>query len=159
MLDHGCAPGGRRSAIEIVFENGVDAFVGECPDGQCARRNGLSARSIDAAEQSYDAEAASKALFGMGPIGEYRYHKSFGIRADRCRPAPEALRRPFGITPVCTRHVFWIGAVTRTAVTARMSSDALAAMEDLDCPAGDGYIDLCTDQCIRNRVKIAAAST
>jgi hypothetical protein len=50
MLDHGAALSGRWSAIEIVFENGGDALVGERPDGDGADRDRLGTRRIECRE-------------------------------------------------------------------------------------------------------------
>src|SRR5580704_18326422 len=123
MLDHGAALSGRWSAIEIVFENGGDALVGERPDGDGASRDGFGARRIEAAEQAQHAEAGAKALLGMRTVGEHGDHEPFGIGTDRSRPALEALRRPCGIASVRARHVVRIGAVPRTAIAALMGGD------------------------------------
>src|SRR5215468_8153311 len=94
MLDHGWVLSGLWSAIEIVFENGGDALVGERPDSECAGRNGLGAGRIEAAKQAQHAEAGAKALLGMRTVGEHGDDEAFGVRTDRARPPLEALRRP-----------------------------------------------------------------
>src|ERR1700681_2527815 len=99
MLDHSAALSGRWGAIEIVFENGGDALVGERPDGECASRDGFGASRVNATEQAQHTEAGSKALFRMRAVSERGDHQRFGIRADRSRPALEACRRPCGVAP------------------------------------------------------------
>ena len=83
MLDHGAALSGRWSAIELVFENGGDALVGERPDGECASRNGFGASRINATEQAQHTEASSKALFRMRTVGEHGDHQRLGVGTDR----------------------------------------------------------------------------
>src|SRR6202030_1191138 len=132
MLDHGAALSGRWSAIELVFENGGDALVGERPDGECAGRNGLGAGRGKPAKQAQHTEAGAKALLGMRTVGEHGDHEAFGVRADRTRPPLEALRRPCGVAPMRARHVVRIGAVTRAAVATLMSSNAFGVVEHFD---------------------------
>src|SRR5215207_3528469 len=83
MLDHGAALSGRWSALEIVFENGGDALVGERPDGECASRDGFGASRVDATEQAQHTEAGSKALFRMRAVGEHGDHQRLGVATDR----------------------------------------------------------------------------
>jgi hypothetical protein len=77
----------------------------------------------------------------------------FGVRADGPRPAPEAVRCPFGVAAMRARHVVGIGAMPTTAVAALMGSDTPAAMEDLDGARGDADIDLSANEGVRHRVE------
>jgi hypothetical protein len=58
-------------AVEIVFEDGGNALVGERTDRQRSGRDGLGACRIQAAEQAQHAEASAEALLGMRPVREY----------------------------------------------------------------------------------------
>ena len=142
-----------RGTVEIVFEDGGNAFVGERTDRQRPGRDGLGACRIQTAEQAQHAEAGAEALLGMRPVGEYGDDQPLSVGSDRAGPTMEA--RPLGIAPMRAWHMLGMGAVTATSIAALMGRDALGAMEHLDGTAGDAHVDLGTDQRLRHRIKEA----
>ncbi len=122
-------------------------------DGPC--RNDLGALAAEVAIEAQDAEACSEALLGMGPAGENGDDQPFGLRTDGRAPAPEALRRPFGVSAVGARHVRGVCSIARPAIAALMDRDAFAAMEDLDHSRGRPDIDLLTDERVRDGIEEA----
>jgi hypothetical protein len=138
--------------VELVGDDGGHALVGECADFDSAGRDRLGARWVDAAIEPQDSEAGTESLLGVWPMGEHGHDEPFGVRPDLAGPAPEAFWRPFGVASVCARHVIGIGAMPRAAPAALMSSNALAAMEQLDCSSRDAHIDLSANERVRHRV-------
>jgi hypothetical protein len=110
-----------RGAVEIVFEDGGNALVGERADRQRPGRDGLGACRIQAAEEAQHAEAGAEALLGMWPVGEYGDDQSLSVGSDRAGPTMEARRRPLGIAPMRAWHVLGMGAVTPTSIAALMA--------------------------------------
>ena len=144
-----------RGAVELVGDDRGDALVGQGADRDGAGGDQLGACRVDILEQPEHAETGAEALLGMRPVGQDGDDEPLGLGADRAPPATEPLGRPFGVTPMRTRHVIGIGAVPAAAVTALMHGDALAAMEDLDHAGGHAGIDLLADQLVRHRIEEA----
>ena len=106
------ADGGRFSGMAGCFvacDERADAFAGQPADLDGAGRDGLSLGGADGAVESENPEAGSEPLFRMRPAGKDRDDQALGVRPDRCGPAPEAFRRPFGISAMRTRHAIRIG--------------------------------------------------
>ena len=155
MVDHRRVLGLAGTPIELVGEDRGDAFVVERADLDGAGRDGLGPGGIEALKQPEHAETGAEALLWVGPIGQHGDDQPFGARPDRARPAPEPLRRPFGVAPMRTRHVIGIGAVPAAAIAALMRGDASAAVEHLDRAGRDADVDLLADQRMRHRVEEA----
>src|SRR4051812_696560 len=98
-------------------------------------------------------QARSKALFRMGTAGENGDDKALGLRPDGRAPSPEPFRRPFGISAVRTRHMGGVCSVTRATIASLMHRNAVASMEDLDHPCSGPYIDLASNEAVRDRIK------
>ncbi|MDK1389796.1 hypothetical protein QN224_31115 [Sinorhizobium sp. 8-89] len=96
--------GGMSGGLVGDDERG-NRLAGQAADLDGPRRNGLGALAADVAIEAQDAEAGSEALLGMWPAGENGDDQLFGLRTDGRGPAPEALRRPLGVSAVGDRHV------------------------------------------------------
>ena len=132
-----------------------DAFVVETADRDGSRRDRLGAGLLDVAVKAQDPEAGSKTLLWVRAGREDGEDQPFGLGSHRCGPAAEAIRRPFGITPMRTRHMIGIGAMTATAIAPLRNGHLLAAAEDLDRLRARPDIDLLTDQAVRHRIEEA----
>ena len=113
VVDDGLGLGRGGSAAQAVGQDGSDALVGVRTYAQGPRRDGFDAAGFEVAEQPQDTESGSKALLGMRAMREDGGEQCFGVRADGPRPAPEAVRRPFGVAAMRARHVVGIGAMPR----------------------------------------------
>jgi hypothetical protein len=143
----------RGGTIQIVGKDGGDAPVVHCADLERPSGDRLGTRRLDAAIEPQDAEAGSKALLGMRAMREDSNDQRFGVRANGSRPAPEAVRRPFGVTAMRARHVVGIGAMPAATVATLMGGDTPAAMEHLDGARGDADVDLGANERVRHRVE------
>ena len=152
--------GGRFGGMPCALVGGDErgnGLAGQAADLDGARRNGLGALMADVAIKAQDAEACSETLFRMRPAGEDGDDQPFGLRTDGRAPAPEALRRPFGVAAVRARHVSGVCSIARPAIAALMHSNAFAAMEYLDHPGGCPDIDLLADEGMRDGIEEALA--
>ena len=77
----------------------------------------------------------------------------FGVGANGARPAPEAVRRPFGVAAMRARHVLGIGAMAAATIAALMGGDTPAAMEHLDDARGNAHVDFGANERVRHRVE------
>src|SRR5512134_3558574 len=96
---------------QAVGQDGGNALAGERADLEGARRDRLSARGGEIAQQAQNSEAGPKALLRVRAMRQNGRDQSFRLRADRSRPAAEALRGPVGIAPVGTGHMVRVGAM------------------------------------------------
>ncbi len=134
-----------------------NGLAGQAADLDGARRHGLGALAGNLAIEAQDAEACSEALLGMRPAGEDGGDQPFGLRADGCAPAPEAIRCPLGVASMRTRHMRGVCSIARATIAALMHSNTFAAMEYLDHPGGCPDIDLLADEGMGDGIEEALA--
>lgn len=94
-----------RPVSRIEAQDGGRAPTGERADLDRPRRDRLRPCTVEVADQPQDAEAAAEPLLGVRPACQDRDDEPLGVRADRRRPAAEAVGRPFGVAAVRARHV------------------------------------------------------
>ena len=116
----------RRLSIEPVLEDRLDRAVGTGADIQTAIAGRLQPRGAVLARQPQDAEASAVALFGMWPALQDQRGELGSARANRRRLTADPLDRPFGITPVRTRHVLGDCRMPTATGATQMHRDALA---------------------------------
>ena len=132
MVAHARALRGRRSAIEIVLENGGDALVSKRPNGDGPSRSNLDTSGFEPAKNLEDTKTGSKGLLGMPTTGEHRNDEPLGIRPDGARPAFKAFRCPFSEELMGTWHVVQVGAGAVTTIATLMNGDPFRSVEYLD---------------------------
>src|SRR5271154_904090 len=71
-------------------------------------------------------------------------------------PVAEPLRCPFGVAPVCARHMFRLSAMLCPAIAALMHGHPIALMKYLDDALRRPGVDLHADQLMRHRVEKSA---
>ena len=93
-------------AINIVLEDGVDGGVRACADLECAGAGGFKPVGAVGPGKPDNADTGTKSLFGMAAFAHDDFDERCRIASDLTGVALEAFRRPVGVTPVRTRHVF-----------------------------------------------------
>ena len=153
-VQQGLAVRGRRRAwsVEAVAEDRGDGIVGQHPDLDGAQADRLGPVSGQAAEQAQNADAGPEALFRVRAARQNGQDQRLGVWPEVARLTGKPFRAPFGVAPVCARHVVRVGAMTRAAVTPRMSRNPSAVVEHLDGACSGAGIDLFADQRVRHRV-------
>src|SRR4029077_8434445 len=111
-----------RTAFELVGDDGGDAFVGQCADGDRAGRDHLGAFGISILEQPKHAETGPESLFGMRPIGQDGEDEPLGVGPDRPPPAREPCGSPLGEPRMRMGHVTGTSPARAPAITALVSS-------------------------------------
>jgi hypothetical protein len=81
--------------------------------------------------QAQDADTGPVALFGVRPAFEDQGHELGGTRADRRGVVVDALDRPLGIAPVCSRHMLGDRRVPAASAAAQVHSNPLALVRFL----------------------------
>ena len=114
------------------------------------RNSGMSWR---AAPQ--DAQARSKSLLGMRPVGEDRLTQLARCGSDVAGPCDDARRRPLGVRAMGARHVVDQSREAALQRRAAVRSDARATVQDLDDVRGEPRFDLFMHESIRHRVQVA----
>lgn len=97
----------------VIGPDRCDALAGEPSDLDGAGGYGLDAVTFDVAKQAQNPQACSEALLGMRAAGQDGDDQPLGLWSDRSGPTAEAIRRPFGVSPVGTRHVVGVGPYRR----------------------------------------------
>src|SRR6516164_1505059 len=118
-----------RPSIQPVLEDRLDRTVGTGADIETAIAGRLQPRGAVLARQPQDAEASAVALLGMWPALQDQRGELGGARANRRRLTADPLDRPFGVTPVGTRHVLGDCRMPTATGAAQMHRDALALAE------------------------------
>jgi len=108
--------GDRFGGMSVGFVGGDESgngLAGQPTDLDGTRRHSLGALAGKITIETQYAEACSEALFGIRSAGENGGDQPLGLGADRCSPAPEAIRCQLGVSAMRARHMIGVGAKTR----------------------------------------------
>ena len=108
-----------RRLVESVFEDRGDRGVTQRADLDCPVADGLYPAGLQAAEQPQDSKASAEALLGMRFAGHHHDDQRLRGRPDAANVTLQTLGRALGVTPMCARHVFGLGAVPVLGATDR----------------------------------------
>ena len=102
-----------RRSVQPVPQDRGDAVVGQHPDLDRAQAHCLGAVGGQAAEQAQNADAGPKSLLGMRPARQNRQDQRLRMRSEIARLSGKSIGAPFGVAPVCARHMRGVGALAR----------------------------------------------
>jgi hypothetical protein len=138
-----------------MLEKGCNTLGGARPkrQGPLARRS--EALCPVAFAQAHAAQTGAKALLGMGPRGQHRFHHLGDRWPAVGRPAHEALGGPCGIVSVGRGHVVCHGTMAALLGRAQGARDPRALVKEFDDLRTQAHIELLRDQGVRDGVVMA----
>ena len=135
-----------------MCEDGLDALVAECPEGQGAGAGGLQPRRAVVLAQAQHPQARPVALDGVGAGGEYLLHHLGGGGPGLLRPADQTIGTPLHVFPVVAGHVLQHRGVSSPHEGAQVRGHPRALVEDLHGVGGEADLDLGAQELIGHGV-------
>ncbi len=136
----------------MIVEDGSHRAIGSCANLQRTAASGIDPVAAEALVEADDAEASSKALLGMRPVGKNALAQQRNIRPHRRGFALNPFNRPVGKAAMRRGHMIGDRRVLAVAAGAPVSGNSLALVEDLDRIGGDTSLDLLAGKAIGNGI-------